>query len=377
METGRQRTEAEWQQYWKQYWEKAQEMAHGRWDSILGSLAPSLGPAIDANGKRHVPCPVHGGKDGFRFFKGFQENGRAICNTCGHFRDGFAVLSWINGWTLRQSADEVMRLLTGSSSPKMEVRRVHVEPSSKIVRDEDAIRKSLNKVWESSVPISAREAEPARLYLAKRGISMRPPPALRFHPSLAYHDGEKITGYHPAIVSVVQSADGSPGSIHRIYLDQNGLKAKVDSPKKLMAYPESVKLIGGAIRLASPGYILGVAEGVETALAAMEGTAVPVWATVNAMMLERFEPPEGVGWIIVFSDKDRPTKQHPKGHGQESAKKLVARMWERGIKAAAITPAGEIPAGEKSIDWLDVLKAEGSKGFPALTSVRQAMLKAA
>jgi len=88
METGRQRTEEEWRRYWDEYWDRARGLARGRWDSILGSLAPALLPAIDADGRRHVPCPVHGGKDGFRFFKGMAETGRAICNTCGHFMMG-------------------------------------------------------------------------------------------------------------------------------------------------------------------------------------------------------------------------------------------------------------------------------------------------
>jgi len=379
METGRQRTEEEWRRYWDEYWDRARGLARGRWDSILGSLAPALLPAIDADGRRHVPCPVHGGKDGFRFFKGMAETGRAICNTCGHFHDGFAVLSWINGWTPKESVKEVMKMLTGESSslaPKRLAATILREDKSSRPDNED-LRRSLNRVWQASVSLASKEAEPARLYLAKRGISIRPPDALRFHPSLAYHDGEKVVGYYPAILAVVQTAGGGPGTIHRTFLDKDGNKAPVASPKKLMSYPDDIKIMGGAIRLAKHGRVLGLAEGIETALAAMEGTQVPVWATVNAMMLEAFEPPGGVEMIIVFADKDRSTIQHPKGHGQEAAKKLVMRMWEKGIKATAITPSGEIPDGEKSIDWLDVLKREGSRGFPALTSVRSAMLKAA
>ena len=102
MQAGKKMSDAEWQQYWKEYWDKARNLSNGRWGSILGSLAAQLSPALDAGGRRHVPCPVHGGTDGFRFFQNFEESGRAICNTCGHFHDGFAVLQWANGWSSRE-----------------------------------------------------------------------------------------------------------------------------------------------------------------------------------------------------------------------------------------------------------------------------------
>lgn len=41
--------------------------AEGRWDAIFSVLAPKLAPAQERAG-RHVPCPVHGGTDGFRLF---------------------------------------------------------------------------------------------------------------------------------------------------------------------------------------------------------------------------------------------------------------------------------------------------------------------
>jgi len=125
------------------------------------------------------------------------------------------------------------------------------------------------------------------------------------------------------------------------------------------------------------GAVLAVAEGLETALAVMEGTKMPVWCAVNAYLLEHFYPPPGVSQILVFADKDRPSAQHPRGHGQESARRLVQRLWERGIKASAIVPAGEIPAGQRSLDWLDILNRDGKAGFPSLQSVEHAMRRVA
>lgn len=41
---------------------------NGQWLQILAALVPELDAAIARKG-RHVACPVHGGRDGFRLFK--------------------------------------------------------------------------------------------------------------------------------------------------------------------------------------------------------------------------------------------------------------------------------------------------------------------
>jgi phage/plasmid primase-like uncharacterized protein len=43
-----------------------------------------------------VPCPVHGGKDGFCLFRDPEQTGEGACNTSGTFHDGFALLMWVN-----------------------------------------------------------------------------------------------------------------------------------------------------------------------------------------------------------------------------------------------------------------------------------------
>lgn len=71
-------------------------LATGRWDEILGALAPSLRKAIEV-APRHCECPIHGGSDGFRFFRDFKQTGQCICNSCGAF-DGLHILMKVNGW---------------------------------------------------------------------------------------------------------------------------------------------------------------------------------------------------------------------------------------------------------------------------------------
>lgn len=76
------------------------------WARVLNELAPCLKEACDNLGY-HVPCPVHGGKDGFRLFSDASETGGGICNTCGAFPDGLAILQWVNGWSFRETLDAI------------------------------------------------------------------------------------------------------------------------------------------------------------------------------------------------------------------------------------------------------------------------------
>ena len=347
--------------------------ACGRWGQVLSCLAPVLNDAIERRGK-HVPCPVHGGRDGFRVFPDVDETGGGVCNTCGYFADGFALLMWINSWDFTRTIREVAECV--SSAPVRDTPRV-VSRAASSTSDDDTRREHLNRTWRESLSLSHPEAEPARLYLARRGLSVGVPETLRFHPELGYYADNRMVARYPAIIGQVTGQGGEAVTLHRTYLTAAGHKAPVDAPKKLMRHPLARQLTGGAIRLVPAGSRLAVTEGIETALAVIEATGIPAWATGNAHLLETFVPPPGVSQILVFSDKDRPSKQHPSGHGQEAARGLVTRLWATGIKAGAIVPVLDIPDGRKSVDWLDVFNLLGKSGFPALGSVEKALARAA
>jgi hypothetical protein len=52
--------------------------------------------------------------------------------------------------------------------------------------------------------------------------------------------------------------------------------------------------------------VLGLSEGVETGLSAMQMTGVPVWASLGAGRLHRVEVPGHVEEIDIFVDNDEP-----------------------------------------------------------------------
>lgn len=358
--------------------------AAGRWGSILRSLAPDLGPALERAGK-HVNCPhpAHGGKNDFRLFKDVEDTGGGIC-TCGRFSDGFALLMWINGWdfhtTFKAVARELGHDLDGhahKARPQPKIDQAKIEEERRQRDEAEAVRngrlrESLNRTWQASLPAMSPLAEPLRLYLARRGLATQQiPNTLRFHPKLSYSnkDGE-IIGYWPAIVALVQDLEGRAVTLHRIYLTHDGQKAPVEAPKKLMAYPSDRSLNGSAIRLGAAGAVVGVAEGIETGMAIQQATGLPVWVTINAILMESLEVPESVKMVCIYADKDKSET------GRNSAAVLIQRMWQEQRQAAGLLPTMAIPDAGKGIDWLDVFTMKGSKGIPNLTRVQELLRQA-
>jgi hypothetical protein len=337
---------------------KLKQLAAGRWENIIARLAPQLGQAIERL-PHHVPCPVHEGVDGFRLFKDFNETGGGVCNTCGIKHDGYTLLMWANGWDFKttHSALQEMLLVGGINTTPP----VTTKPVVKKVKDTDVedIRGSLNHVWKDSITLTSPEARPARMYFANRGINgidyrKIDSTMIRFVPFLEYYEESKLIGKYPAIVTMVCDSTGCPSTIHRTYITLDGAKAPVQSPKKMMRHC-SVELFGAMqIAVIGKSNVLAVTEGIETALAIMSAFNVPAWAAGNAYLLENFAPPKGVD-VVIYADKDLPSRQHPEGHGQSSAKMLLKRLWSEGIKASIKIPDCDIPQGVKSVDWLDVV----------------------
>ena len=92
-------------------------------------------------------------------------------------------------------------------------------------------------------------------------------------------------------------------------------KAPVD-PQKMMLGP----CRGGAVRLAEPGDVLMVGEGIETCLAAMQATGHPAWAALSTSGLRALDLPDDVRDVIVLADGD---------DAGEAAARDCAWRWKR------------------------------------------------
>src|SRR3546814_11526798 len=108
--------------------------------------------------------------------------------------------------------------------------------------------------------------------------------AIRFVPKL------KVTGenvkFLSAMSALVRAPDGTPHTLHRTYL-QTGQKADISSPRRMMpgGFP-----IGSYVELSPPAEEMGVAEGIETALAVTHDFGIPCWSTISADGLKAFTP---------------------------------------------------------------------------------------
>jgi hypothetical protein len=217
----------------------------------------------------------------------------------------------------------------------------------------------LRRTWSQSLPPFHPDAWPLRRYLAGRGLdaAVLNPRVVRVHPALPYwsrdpNDRPICRGRFPAMLALVSDADGRPVTLHRTYLRSDGRgKAAVPSPRKLMAHARSTPLCGAAIRLSaadtSAQVELGVAEGIETALAVQAMTDLPVWACLSATLLQGFRPPAGTQRLSIWTDRDR------SGAGERAALALRQRLGSS-LDVRILLPPAPIPANARGIDWADV-----------------------
>ena len=134
-------------------------------------------------------------------------------------------------------------------------------------RDDIKRTEAALSIWRAAKPAAGTLVE---TYLGSRGLRLPAMLALRFHPCFKHPSGDSW----PAMIALVtRGADDTPLAIHRTFLARNGTgKAPVD-PQKMMLGP----CRGGAVRLAEPGDVLMIGEGIETCLAAMQETGYPAW----------------------------------------------------------------------------------------------------
>lgn len=195
------------------------------------------------------------------------------------------------------------------------------------------------ELWGQCVPLVP--GDPVTLYLKHRGIGgVWPlPDSLRLHRALPYWHEGKCIGAFPAMVAPVTSPEGRMLALHRTWLHADGRKAAVPSPKKLSR--TAGPLAGACIALHRPVRgCIGIAEGIETALAAWRASAVPTVAAYCADRLATWQWPRDVQRIVIFADADKA--------GREAADALRARALSAGLRAQVLIPTTE------GHDWADV-----------------------
>ncbi|MEY9328262.1 DUF7146 domain-containing protein [Sinorhizobium fredii] len=303
------------------------DQAKGRWRSVLGALGI---PETCLTGKKG-PCPICGGKDRFRFDdKG--GSGSFYCNQCG---PGYGI--HLLQRTLNVEYAVACRMMEGV------IGGIPADAAPAVATKQDSARVSgtvkAREVWERASAVS--QGSRVGVYLKSRGIDSPVPKVIRSVDRLLYldEDGE-FRGLLPAMVALIQDAERRPTGIHRTFLMGDGSdKAPVPVPRKILGTLPA----GSAVRLGEFSTVLGIAEGIETALAASWLFNVPVWASLTAGNLENWVPPDGVTDVHVFGDSDRNFA------GQKAAYSLASRLTLRRFNVQVHIPQ---LAGD---DWNDVL----------------------
>ena len=132
-------------------------------------------------------------------------------------------------------------------------------------------------------------------------------------------------------------------AVHRTFLDPAGGKASFDNPKRLLANPGR-----GAVRIGQPARVLGLAEGVETALAASVIHGFTVWAVLGNERFGLVTIPHHVERLVLLADND--------AGGHRAVGLADAGLQRDGLTVETLWP----PAPHN--DWADVLAAMRGKG---------------
>lgn len=275
------------------------DAARDKWADIL----VFLGLEREFLRNRHGPCPLCGGRDRFRF-DNKRGDGTWFCNQCGSGA-GIDLVMHLKGFDFKTAAAEVDRIV-GNVELKSEPEKPKADP---IIR--------LRKISNGFADMGS--INPVRRYLHRRGLT--PTHAIKYHPGLEHYDSTQGKLILPAMACVFTSVDGRPLSLHITALTQNGQKANVESPKKIMPPIESLN--GSAIRLFPVTPHIGIAEGIETALAVHRDYGIPCWAAANAGLLEKFDVPEGIKSVSIFGDNDSNFT------GQKAAFTLANRIYRK------------------------------------------------
>lgn len=322
------------------------DRARNRWEDILRGV----GLPERIFNRKAQPCPICGGNDRFMWDnKG--GNGSFICRKCPAAGDGIELVKRFKGVEFKEAA-VLIESYIGSAA-------VHAPLAAP---DGEKQKLAMIDLWRRAQPLAGDDI--ASRYLRGRKIDMDQfPSSLRFVSNIPYFDDKRVVGYFQGMIANFRAPDNKSGILHRTYLEEPGRKAAV--PKAKMFMPGRVPS-GGAVRLGPIAETMGIAEGIESALAASIIHKIPVWATLSAGALTKWKPPAGVKHVIIFADVDASFT------GQTSAYQLATRLirceWANVQKTERLGVEVRSPLfsddGKYSEDWADILQNEACAAQP-------------
>jgi hypothetical protein len=223
-------------------------------------------------------CPFHNEKS--PSFTVVPDKGFFHCFGCGAHGDPIGFVMRVRGLTFIDAVIEILGL--PPQRPRLAAAAPKPGPAP---ADRPDSGDDIRAILAGSEEITGRTA--AGVYLHMRGLPVRQP-CLRAHPALYCHEIRKPL---PALVAPLTNSLGAVTAVQRIWLQNrvefSGGQSPKDNRAPLEARKKTLGVMGdGAVRLRPAGKMLGLAEGVETGIAAMQiDRGVPVWAVCGVSRL--------------------------------------------------------------------------------------------
>lgn len=283
--------------------------ARGKWADILSGIG--IDPEC-LTGK-HGPCPGCGGTDRFRYLR--DEAGGFFCGTTRGA--GVDLVMHVLGCDFRAAAERIESVIgKGDWAP---------------TKRDSTYAEGLRSVAKPS----QRSA-----YLSSRGLEVAP--GLLFARDVEYRDDGEVIGRYDAMLAPITRADRWL-TFHVTYLHR-GRKAPVTPCRKIL--PAHGSVTGGGVALYAAAEYMGVAEGIETAIAAKMLHGTPMHAALNTALLAKWQPPPVAKSVWIYADHD----ENAAGHA--AAWTLCHRLRTQGLRAEVVMPE------QVGADWNDVLLAQ-------------------
>ena len=187
------------------------------------------------------------------------------------------------------------------------------------------------RIWDRAVD---PRSTPVEHYLRERGIALALPPSLRYASALRRLDGT----YGPAMVARIDSIDAEMIGIARTWLARDAAGRWCRLGRAMLG-----RASGGAVRLPGAAEMLLVGEGVETCLAVLQATSMPVWAALSTSGMTALLLPASVRTVIILADHDH------NGAGERAARAAAQRWLAEGRRVRIAMPP------QAGMDMADVL----------------------
>ena len=174
-----------------------------------------------------------------------------------------------------------------------------------------------------------REAQPVTddchvaTYLRRRGVTLPIPPTIKYIPALK-HPYTNL--FFPTMIAAISGTNKKVSGVHQTFLRLDGSgKATVSTPKLALG-----RLSGDAVRLAPATEILGIAEGIETGLSAMQLYGGAVWCACGSH-IDKIVLPDQVKHVRIYADNGEA--------GERNAERAAQTFHRQGRRVTIVRPA--------------------------------------